>query len=265
MGRNEHGMNGSSAEEHGTNGRSTGKRGASERVTPGPRDRGRIDKRVARSRKTMVEAFEHLLTDKPYEDISVTDIARSAGVDRKTFYKHFGSIDGLLSYMLDQYIEDIVDSAHALLTQRGEIADHSLKMRLSAFFDTVNKELMENITVNRRVFECVPFDLMLTCVKRSMWEELERYAAVPESIPRELLDYYLSFVFGGILSTYRQWIVRDDVVPVEKVSDVVSSLVATGLSAFSSEADERLLGASWMEGELASIPARALGSRASAT
>ena len=53
----------------------------------------RTDKRVMRSRKVMIDAFEHLLRAKPYEDITVTDIAREADVDRKTFYKHFGSLD----------------------------------------------------------------------------------------------------------------------------------------------------------------------------
>ena len=42
--------------------------------------------------------------------------------------------------------------------------------------------------------------------------------AVPRAIPAELLEYYLSFVFGGILAAYRRWIASDGGVPIESVS-----------------------------------------------
>lgn len=145
---------------------------------------GHPDKRVMRSRKVMIDAFEHLLRAKPYEDITVTDIAREADVDRKTFYKHFGSIDGLLAYILDRHIAEIVESTHALLFRDGELLEQDLDVRLRTFFDMVNVSLMTNISLNRRVFECVPFDLLLSCVKASMLEELRRYGAVSARDPR---------------------------------------------------------------------------------
>lgn len=204
----------------------------------------RTDKRVMRSRKVMIDAFEHLLRAKPYEDITVTDIAREADVDRKTFYKHFGSIDGLLAYILDRHIAEIVESTHALLFRDGELLEQDLDERLRTFFDMVNVSLMTNISLNRRVFECVPFDLLLSCVKASMLEELRRYGAVPRAIPAELLEYYLSFVFGGILAAYRRWIASDGGVPIESVSSAVSALVAEGIAsiAFPPDAADSILG-----------------------
>ncbi len=170
---------------------------------------------------------------------------------RKTFYKHFGSIDGLLAYVLDSHIDDIVENTHGLLACTGEseqggfavriqvffemvnraiMENISLKrrvfecvpfdlmftcctgeseqggfaVRIQVFFEMVNRAIMENISLKRRVFECVPFDLMFTCIKQSMYEELERYCMIPASVRSDQLDYYLSFVFGGILSAYRQ-------------------------------------------------------------
>lgn len=192
--------------------------------------RGRVDRRVARSRNAMAAAFERLLTEKPYEDITVTDIARAADVDRKTFYKHFGSIDGLLAYLLDQAVEDVVEKTNGLLACTGEGAHRGSGARISVFFEMVNRAIKENIALKRRLFECVPFDLMLTCIKQSMYEELERCCAIPASVQPDQLDYYLSFVFGGILSAYRQWIVMGGDAPIESVSSVASELVARGLS-----------------------------------
>ena len=189
-----------------------------------------VDRRVARSRAAMVAAFEELLAEKPYEDITVTDIARKADVDRKTFYKHFGSIDGLLAYVLDSHIADIVENAHGLLACTGESEQRGFAVRIQVFFEMVNRAIMENFALKRRVFECVPFDLMFTCIKQSMYEELERYCVIPASIRSDQLDYYLSFVFGGILSAYRQWIMMGGDAPIESVSSAASALLARGLS-----------------------------------
>lgn len=198
--------------------------------TAGAPRHGRVDRRVARSRNAMATAFERLLTEKPYEDITVTDIAREADVDRKTFYKHFGSIDGLLVYLLDLTIEDIVENTHGLLACTDEVAQRGSGARIRVFFEMVNKAIKEKIALNRRIFECVPFDLMLTCIKQSMYEELERYCAIPASVRPDQLDYYLSFIFGGILSAYRQWIVMGGDEPIESVSSAASALVSRGLS-----------------------------------
>ena len=56
----------------------------------------RLDRRIVRSRNAILSAFERLLMDKPLADITVSAIAREANVDRKTFYVHFGTVDGLL-------------------------------------------------------------------------------------------------------------------------------------------------------------------------
>lgn len=206
-------------------------------------DARRVDKRVVRSRRSMVEAFERLVAQKPYPDITVTDIAREADVDRKTFYKHFGSIDGLLAYILDQHIEEIVRNTHALLFRDGELLEERLDVRLRTFFEMVNVTIMENISLNRRMFECVPFDLLLSCIKSSMLEELRRYRALPQGVSEDLLEYDLTFVFGGILSAYRMWVVSDGAVPIESVSSAVSDLVAEGIASlvFSDEGSDSIL------------------------
>ncbi|WP_241146221.1 TetR family transcriptional regulator [[Collinsella] massiliensis] len=48
----------------------------------------RTDRRVLRSRRLIVAAFERLLETRPYERIGVSAIAQEADIDRKTFYQH---------------------------------------------------------------------------------------------------------------------------------------------------------------------------------
>ena len=49
----------------------------------------RQDRRVARTRGAIVDSFNHLVRERPYESIQVPDILDEAGVGRSTFYEHF--------------------------------------------------------------------------------------------------------------------------------------------------------------------------------
>ena len=83
------------------------------------RDGGRVDRRVRRSRRAIIEAFDRLIMDEPIDQISVSLIAREADVDRKTFYQHFGSIDGLL----DAIAEDVVTTGISSLETKRAIEE----------------------------------------------------------------------------------------------------------------------------------------------
>ncbi|MFQ9334652.1 MAG: TetR/AcrR family transcriptional regulator [Collinsella aerofaciens] len=66
----------------------------------------RLDRRIVRSRNAILSAFERLLMEKPLADITVSAIAREANVDRKTFYVHFGTVDGLLDAIAVDVVGD---------------------------------------------------------------------------------------------------------------------------------------------------------------
>lgn len=65
---------------------------------------------AVKSRQWIVEALLKLMNEMPYKDITVTFLALSAGVDRRTFYRNFTSKeDVLLYYMSDLQKNFLVD------------------------------------------------------------------------------------------------------------------------------------------------------------
>jgi AcrR family transcriptional regulator len=62
----------------------------------------KLDPRVRRTRKLLEDAFKSLLSEKPYDEISVADITDRATVNRATFYAHFEDKQHLATTMLKE-------------------------------------------------------------------------------------------------------------------------------------------------------------------
>ena len=92
----------------------------------------RLDRRIVRSRNAILSAFERLLMEKPLADITVSAIAREANVDRKTFYVHFGTVDGLLDAIAVDVVEMIVDSVEKTLSSMGGDTNERVDRKHSA-------------------------------------------------------------------------------------------------------------------------------------
>lgn len=77
------------------------------------------DLRVVKSLKAIKQAWLTLILKKPYEKISVSDIADEALVNRKTVYRHFLTIDDIGYEVMD-------DLANALSERLSELAPENL-------------------------------------------------------------------------------------------------------------------------------------------
>lgn len=64
-------------------------------------EKGKIDRRVERTRGILSEALISLIIEKGYEEITVQDIIDRANVGRSTFYAHYLDKDNLLRSGLD--------------------------------------------------------------------------------------------------------------------------------------------------------------------
>ena len=57
-----------------------------------------MDKRYEKKELLIKETFKHLLGEKYFERITVQELAAKAGIDRKTFYLHYDTLDKTIKY-----------------------------------------------------------------------------------------------------------------------------------------------------------------------
>ena len=194
----------------------------------------RLDRRIVRSRNAILSAFERLLLEKPLADITVSAIAREANVDRKTFYVHFGTVDGLLDALAVDVVENIVDSVERTLSSmKGDTSERALSAA-ATFFRTINEALCNNLVLNRQLIENIPLDDFMTRLRVPLEHEIAERCLLPEGLKDEMFDYYLAFLLSGIIGIYRTWALSDGSVPIERVSAVANDLTINGLSSLES-------------------------------
>lgn len=67
--------------------------------------------RAERTERAIVEALVTLLGERRYESIQVSDLIRSAGVGRSTFYEHFGTKDDVLVFAMRPVLTALATAA----------------------------------------------------------------------------------------------------------------------------------------------------------
>ena len=189
----------------------------------------RVDRRVVRSRAAILSAFERLLLKKPLAEITVSAIAREANVDRKTFYVHFGTVDGLLDAIAEDVVVTIVDSVEESLKRApAEPAQRALE-GFASFFEAINDAIRNNLVLNRQLFENIPLDDFMSRLRVPLEREIQERGIMPADLKDDMFDYYIAFLLSGIIGIYRTWALSDGSVDIERVSQVANELTVNGL------------------------------------
>ena len=157
------------------------------------------DPRVQRTRFAIREAFERLLETTDYTDITVSALAREAGISRKTFYAHYSSVDALLR----QIVRDMLDSVVAEIEPEGTV--HSPEHWTLEFSRALLHSMRDNSQLNSNVASCLPAAEMLGLAREPLLEICKREARLRGLPDVEGIEYYFSYYLGGLFSVYEAW------------------------------------------------------------
>ncbi|WP_176244087.1 TetR/AcrR family transcriptional regulator [Pseudoruegeria aquimaris] len=82
-----------------------------------------------RTRAAILDAAREFLRLRPFRELTVAELMKSAGASRATFYQYFNDLHGLMATLLDEVKEGIVTGAQPWFSEVGDPAQglrHSL-------------------------------------------------------------------------------------------------------------------------------------------
>lgn len=161
-----------------------------------------LNRQALRSRRMLQDALLALLREKPYQKISVTEIARRADLARPTFYAHFETKDDLLMSYVDDVFEQFFRELHKGPRQRSA-SDETAAMQLNIRLFEVWRENAEAL----RLIRAADMDnLILARLKayhRRAYDDI--IALNMAQLTPTLADYFIDFIAGTTFMLLKRW------------------------------------------------------------
>ena len=201
----------------------------------------KIDRRILKTKKALFEAFDRLVVNKDYDRITISELAREADIDRKTFYLHYSSIDEMVDDKMNAIVAAILDDVEADMrarAQEGTQDDGDAIPGLRVFFLGVSRAVKEAFPRQAHTFGAMPAGMLAERVVKPLASEVHRRRLLTFDVPLEVRDLYASSIVGAMIGVYASWMKGGMAQSVEEVSDAASRIVGACLR------------------EIASIPAR---------
>ena len=86
------------------------------------------DLRTVRTKNTIFDTFQQMLNEMSYDKITIKELSARAGINRKTFYSHYDSIDDLRDSIVNELMENIK-------VRSSQNEPHTLQDTLTSIYD----------------------------------------------------------------------------------------------------------------------------------
>jgi AcrR family transcriptional regulator len=89
-------------------------------------------------RETVVEALRGLLAERPWADVTMTQVARAAGVSRQTLYNEFGSREDLATTYAQWAAAEFLDEVEEVVAAHADDLEEALLAAFELFLDVAH-------------------------------------------------------------------------------------------------------------------------------
>ncbi len=159
------------------------------------------------SKKTISEAFFKLVQKYDFDKITISQIADEAGISRATFYRHFDSLESIVEYTSDYFIQ-------AGLSRLSELKSPTLR-------DLIRWRL-EIARDLRHLVDIEDHPDIKNILQTVSPERLQHFSHILDFTT----PYKLTFNFAGFQAVTSQWAENGYKETVDEMSDIIIDLIA---------------------------------------
>lgn len=185
----------------------------------------RADRRPERTRRSLRNALIELMTEKPYESITVEDVINRADVGRSTFYNHYTDKDALLA--------DNLAGLRSILEQAAP-AEPATRRRLVRFSLPFFRHVHDEQRLARALFGNAGGGAVLREIEHLLGEVIRGELADlfgTDPPPRAPEGAVVAYLVGAYLHLLSWWVSTDTPISPEQVDRIFQTLVTPGIRA----------------------------------
>ena len=178
------------------------------------------------TKKAIEASLKNLLLKKPFDKITINDIAEDCGISRMTFYYHFKDIYDLVEWACEEDVEKILEDKDDYKTwTQGflNLFEEVLKNKpfILNVYRSVGREQVENYLYK------IVYDLLLNVI-----EEKAQGMTVRDEDKEFVADFYKYAFVGLMLDWVKNGMKEDPHKIVKKVEFLLSGSLSVSLERF---------------------------------
>lgn len=182
----------------------------------------KTDRRVIKTKHAIFKAFVELLNEKDVNQITITDIAKKANINRKTFYNYYSD-----AYEVMEEIENL--TVEAFINNMGTVEFTNMADFLTEIFikftETVNKDL----EFFNLLFKTNNRSFLIVRIVEALKEYVQKRIEESNELDISRFEVVSNFYLSGVLSVYMNWFMNNYDQSIEEISALLTELVLHGI------------------------------------
>ena len=190
------------------------------------------DKRVIRTKALLIRSLSALMKQKNIKDITVKELCEYADINRGTFYLHYKDIYDMLDSIEQELSEKFLQIFQKYNSETNEDFPYPLFLEIFKLVDD-NAELFRvligpngDISFIMKIFKLYNIHCL-----QSEFNKLS-----PQFSMNQV--YYSNFILYGCVGLIEQWLSRDTKESPDKMSELITKLVSTGVLSLFNMSDD---------------------------
>ena len=168
------------------------------------------DTRIVKTKAKLMEALSDLSADRSFEEITVSELCRKAGVNRTTFYKYYQLPEDVGKESFERHLQMILDKMHE------EVPDNTYETMLFCC-----REFRENFRRTKRVFPGFSVD-------EKTIQDFYLRLNIPEAFEDKTKLY---FIASGASAVVNYWINEMPSVSPEEIAEKLTAMINSVMNA----------------------------------
>lgn len=188
------------------------------------------ERRVRKTQIAVESALLELLKEKKLSQITISELAERADINRKTFYNNYSSIEDVLTSIESKITSFIFDSLPQTLTPESDGYILVLFQKLASVVEPY-KEILNQIFSQNNI---IPF-------QKRMDEKIIPYIEqnlASHNIDKRLTPYINLYIVHGVFNIFTEWFSKESDLTANQIAQLAYNLT---ISAMKKENFENIL------------------------
>jgi len=190
----------------------------------------KTDRRVLYTKMFLKESLLELMREKPIDKITPTELCRSAGINRNTFYSHYYSPRDVLVELEEEFCDEIISSLSDKLTEtQTDALINEVCVKIYDKRDFCKILLSEN-------GDAAFLENVISMGKVLV---VNAWANSGIDMNEEEMEMLFSFIVSGSIAILKRWAAGDMMIPPAKIAQMINRVSYGGISGMIRESRQK--------------------------